>query len=178
MLALLNLVPAWLWAALLAGSVASSCVTHVRLDRERLAHQSSKTQFAQQVAAAEKQRADEEAKRRKAETELTHAQEAHAQEVAAFRVDLDRTRADGRAVAGRVRDAAAATAQLAGQVCADTATAELRQAAADAARVLADVRERADQRAGILAATADNAHFAGAACERRYDEARKALMEN
>jgi predicted ATPase len=41
--------------------------------------------------------------------------------------------------------------------------------------VLADVFERAEQRAGILAIAADNAHFAGAACQRRYGEAREAL---
>jgi hypothetical protein len=164
--------------ALLLGSVLTNCATDRKLQAERLAHQTTKTQHADQVAAAEKQRADEEAKRRKAEKELTDAQEVHAREVAAFHVDLDRVRADGRAVAVRVRDAAAATSQLAGQVCSDTASAEVRQAAAHAARVLADVRERADARAGILAQAADNAHFAGRACEREFDAARKALMEN
>jgi hypothetical protein len=43
--------------------------------------------------------------------------------------------------------------------------------------VLADVFERAEQRAGILALAADDAHFAGAACQRRYAEAREALAQ-
>jgi hypothetical protein len=41
--------------------------------------------------------------------------------------------------------------------------------------LLSDLRERADEAAGILALAADDAHFAGAACERRYKEAREAL---
>jgi hypothetical protein len=43
------------------------------------------------------------------------------------------------------------------------------QAAARAARVLADVLKRADQRAGVLATTADQARARGLACEAAYD---------
>jgi hypothetical protein len=164
--------------ALLLGSILTNCNTDRKLQAERLDHQTTKTTYAEQVAAAEKQRADEEAKRRKAEQELIHAEEAHANEVAALRVDRDSARVASRVVADRVRDAARATAELAGQVCSDTASSQLRQAAADAARVLALVRDRADERAGILATTADNAYFAGAACERRYNEVRETLKQN
>jgi hypothetical protein len=41
--------------------------------------------------------------------------------------------------------------------------------------MLAQLREESDERSGILAIAADNAHFAGAACQRRYGEAREAL---
>lgn len=43
------------------------------------------------------------------------------------------------------------------------------KAAARAARVLADLLKRADQRAGILAGAADQARARGLACERAYD---------
>ena len=162
----------------LLGSILTNCTTHNRLQAERLAHQTSKAQHSEQVAAAQAQRADEEAKRRKAEQELTHAQEAHGEEVAALRVDRDRARAAGRVVDGRVRSAAADVAQRASQVCADSTSAELRQAASDAIVVLAELRDRADERAGELARFSTDAHLAGLACERRYNEAREKLMEN
>ena len=162
----------------LLGAVLTNCTTHNRLQAERLAHQTSKAQYAEQVAAAQAQRADEEAKRRKAEQELTHAQEAHGEEVAALRVDLDRARAAGRVVDGRVRSAAADVAQRASQVCADSTSAELRQAASDAIVVLAELRDRADERAGELARFSTDAHLAGLACERRYQEAYDQLKGN
>ena len=168
----------YLLGAALVGSILTNCATHHRLQAERLAHQTTKAQHAEQVAAAERQRADEESKRRKAEQELTHAQEAHDQEVAALRVDRDRARAAGRVVDGRVRSAAADVAQRASQVCADSTSAELRQAASDAILVLAELRDRADERAGELARFSTDAHLAGLACERRYQEAYDQLKGN
>lgn len=78
------------------------------------------------------------------------------------------------------RDAAAADAARAGVLdrvaelqaratAADSGSAATRQAAAAAARMLADLQRRADERAGILAAYADEARIAGQACERAYD---------
>lgn len=160
------------------GSILTNCATHNRLQAERLAHQTSKAQYAEQVAAAEKKTADESEKRRKAEQELTHAQEVHAAEVAAFRVDLDRARAADRLASVRVRDAAAAAAARARAQCADPGAADLGPPAGDPIGVLADVFGRADERAGILAEIADQRYLAGRACEREYDAARKALMEN
>nr|WP_197065167.1 DUF2514 family protein [Delftia sp. ZNC0008] len=49
------------------------------------------------------------------------------------------------------------------------ATAAEREATADAIGVLADVLGRADERAGVLASTADQARVRGAACERAFD---------
>lgn len=165
-------------ALALLGSILTNCTTHNRLQAERLAHQTSKAQYAEQVATAERQRSDEEAKRRKAETELNHAQEAHGEEVAALRVDADRARHRAAVESGRVRDAAATAAARARAQCADQAAADLGTPAGDPIGVLADVLGRADARAGELADLADRRYIAGLACEREYDAARKALTEN
>lgn len=165
----------YLLGAALVGSVLTNCTTHNRLQAERLAHQTTKAQHAQLVAAAEQLRAQTEANRRKAEQELRHAQDAHAQEVAALHLDLDRARAAGRVASERVRSAASDVAQRASQVCADSTSAELRQAASDAILVLAELRDRADERAGELARFSTDAHLAGLACERRYQEAYEKL---
>jgi CCR4-NOT transcriptional regulation complex NOT5 subunit len=170
----MNLLNYLLGAALL-GAALTNCTTYNRLQAERLAHQTTQSEHATAMAAAHAAQATEESLRRKTEQELTDAQEAHAREIAALRLNRDRDRAAGAAVAQRVRDTARAAAELAGQVCADSTTAELRASAADAARVLAELRERADDRAGILARAADDAHLAGLACERRYEEARETL---
>jgi len=125
--------------------------------------------------AQQKARANQEATNRSIEQELSDAAEIHAQEIATANAARTADRAAGVVVAVRLRDAARATAELAGQIRADATAADVRAAAANAARVLADVFERAEKRAGILALAADEAHFAGAACQRRYAEAREAL---
>ena len=168
----------YLLGAALVSSVLTNCTTHNRLQAERLAHLTSKAQYAEQVAAAEKQRADEEAKRRKAEQELTHAQEVHAQEAAALRVDLDRARARAAVESGRVRDAATAAAARARAQCADPAAADLGTPASDPIGLLADVLGRADARAGELADLADRRYIAGRACEREYEAARQKLNQH
>lgn len=168
----------YLLGAALVGAVLTNCATHHRLQAERLAHQTTKAQHAQLVAAAEQLRAQTEANRRKAEQELVNAQETHAQEVAAIRLNLDRARHRAAVESGRVRDAAADVAQRASQVCADSTSAELRQAASDAIVVLAELRDRADERAGELARFSTDAHLAGLACERRYQEAYDQLKGN
>ncbi len=128
-----------------------------------------------QQAAAEKARADEEASRRKIEQELVDEQAIHALKFTAARVELDAARAAGRVASGRVRDAARATARLAGQVGANTTASAVRETAAGALDVLADVLSRAEQRATELAGIADDRGIAGRACERLYEEAREKL---
>jgi hypothetical protein len=80
-----------------------------------------------------------------------------------------RARAD-RAAAVRAADRVSARAgELAARAAAcDSTVAGEREAAADAARVLADLLRRADERAGVLAAVADERGIAGATCERAY----------
>lgn len=174
---LFDILPGWVWALIVAGLAASNFAIGTMLFAEKLAHQTSKTEYAEHVISAERARADEEASRRQVEKELADAQEVHAAEVAAFSAQRDTARTAGRVVADRVRDAARATAAIAGQVCADSAAAGVREAAAAAAGVLAELRERADERAGILAQFATDAHLAGRACEREYAAAREALKD-
>ena len=175
---MLSLLPRWLLPAVIAGLVLTNCVSHTRLQSEQAAHANSRAAYAGQVAAAEKARADEEAKRRQTKQELDDANEKHAREVEAVHEARAVDRAAGAAVAGRLRDAGRETAKLASQVCSASATAEVRAAAADAADLLADLRERADQTAGELARALDDAHFAGRSCERVYKEAREALTRH
>lgn len=173
----LDVLPGWLWALLCAGAISSLAVTGYQLKAERQAHQSTKSIHAAQVAAAERAAREQSEKNRATEQELNRAQKAHAQEVAALHISRNADRAAAGAVVVRVRDAARATATLAGQACADSSTAQLREAAGAAARMLAELRERADERAGILAEFATDAHLAGRACEREYDAARTALND-
>jgi hypothetical protein len=152
------------WFVFNKGQQSGMARIQVQLDLERLATQTA--------------RANQEAKNRQIEQELNDASEIHAEEVAAVHAARAADRAAGAAVSGRLRDAARATAELAGQVRADSTAAGVREAAADAARVLADLREESDERSGILARALDNAHFAGNACERVYKEVREKLKTN
>ncbi|SDK41192.1 Protein of unknown function [Pseudomonas delhiensis] len=78
--------------------------------------------------------------------------------------------AAARASAGSLRDAAdkLATRLAASEARGDTCTAGASKAAAAAARVLADVLKRADERAGRLADIADQSRARGLACEAAY----------
>lgn len=82
--------------------------------------------------------------------------------------------ADAAAYAGSVQQAAdRIAARLADSQASNSAcTTAASKAAAEHARVLADVFKRADTRAGILAATADQARARGLACEAAYDGVR------
>jgi vacuolar-type H+-ATPase subunit I/STV1 len=174
-LKLFDILPGWVWAALVAGLSLTNCATHILLQSERLEHQTSKTEYAQRVADAERQRAEQEAQHRAIEQELSHAVENEREKAQALYAEVDSTRAAGRVASERLRNAARATAKLSGEVCANTAAASVRETAASAARVLADVFAESEQRAGILAATADQRSIAGRACEQAYDTARKAV---
>lgn len=82
--------------------------------------------------------------------------------------------ADAAAHAGSVQQAAdRIAARLAdSQASVSACTTAAGKAAAEHARVLADVFKRADTRAGVLAATADQARARGLACEAAYDGVR------
>lgn len=166
-----------LLGALLLGSILTNCNTDRKLQAERLAHQTTQAQHAEQVAAAEKLRADEEAKRRKAEQELTHAQEAHGKEIAAIQVDLDRARDRAALESGRVRDAAASAAARARTQCPNPAAPNLGASTGDPIGVLGRVLAEIDDYAGVVAEFADRSRIAGLACETRYDEAFSKLKD-
>lgn len=98
---------------------------------------------------------------------------------------LDRARADAdaaRAARQRLLDAQRAyIAAALGGASLDPSAAGSGPTAAAAIDVLADLRGRADDTAGELAAALDAAHAAGIACERAYDtlidpEDRRALL--
>ena len=76
---------------------------------------------------------------------------------------------------GRVRDAAddLANRLAASEARGNSCTASASKAAAHAARVLADVFKLADERAGLMAADADQSRARGLTCEAAYD----ALMQ-
>jgi hypothetical protein len=155
------LLAAGVWYAHNSGVRSGTASTQALWNIERLASHTA--------------RADLEATNRKIEKELNDAQQTHSQEVATLRADLYAGRAAAGVAAVRLRDAARATAERAGAQCAAATTAELRASAGDAIGVLAHVFERADERAGVLGAIAEERGIAGRACERAYDSAREAL---
>ncbi len=162
----------------LVGSTVLNFTTHSRLQSERLAHQTTKTEFTAQIAAAERKRADEEARRRTIEKELINAQQLHGEQIAILQTNLDRARVRAAGESVRLRDAAAAAAERARTACPAGTTAALGATADDPIGVLAYVLGRADERAGILADFADRSRIAGLACEREYDAVREALRGN
>jgi hypothetical protein len=103
----------------------------------------------------------------------------------AYQRSIEKATQDGqRTIDQAITDASAARASAAGlreaadhfadrlsasEVSGNSCTAAASKAAASAAMVLADVLKRADQRAGDLAAIADQARARGLACEQAYD---------
>ncbi|QJC78908.1 DUF2514 family protein [Pseudomonas umsongensis] len=81
-------------------------------------------------------------------------------DAAAARTSADSLRGAADALANRL---------AASEASGDSCTAAAGQATAHFAMVLADVFKRADERAGELAAIADQARARGAACEMAYD---------
>lgn len=63
--------------------------------------------------------------------------------------------------------------QFAAAACGDPGAAQRGASATRAAMVLSDLLQRADKRAGELAAAYDKARIAGLACERSYDSMRQ-----
>ncbi len=142
----------------LSASKASTAEARQQLSDERAA-------MAKAALAATNANRAEESRRTAAQVEIAN----EAQRIAA------RARADGvvaDAAHGRLSDRA--------DVIAGRCTATFHPPAstgsapaADAGRLLADVLRRADERAGFLAAYADQSRAAGDACERAYDSLTK-----
>ena len=147
------------------------------LDAEILAHQTTKANYAAQVAAAERVSREQSEKYRTKEQEMRDAQETHAQKVAALHLDLGRDRDRAALESRRVQDAANAAAFRASAQCANSAASKLRPSTDDPIGVLAHVLGRADERAGELADVAEQRGIAGRACEREYNSVRETLKE-
>lgn len=113
---------------------------------------------------------------RKAIEQQRHAEARAAEEVERIAREsheaLERSRADAdaaRTAADGLRRQLAAYLAAARAGAAHPGPAAPGAPAGDPIGVLADVLERADRRAGVLAEFADRAHAAGIACERAYD---------
>lgn len=170
MLKVFDALPGSIWLLICALLFTGWATTAYRLQGEQASHTKTQATYAAQVAAAEQSTRIESEKNRAIEQELSRAQETHAQEIATLRIHRDRDRIAAGAVADRLRNAARATAALAGEACADSSSAELREAAAHAAQVLGRVLAEIDLFAGEVAEHADRSRIAGLACEVRYDE--------
>lgn len=156
-------------AGLLALLLAFGLLQSARLQRAETAIQAERAGRAEDKAAAAMAAASAVTAARAEEQRRSAA----IQEVAdAAKTDAARARADARAADGRhdrLRDYAAALAAGCGAAAGDPAAAAGSAPAAGAGLVLADLFERADDRAGQLARYADQARIAGQACERAYD---------
>lgn len=151
-----DVVPGWVYAAALACLLVATGVSRYQLAGERLAHQTTLKQHAEQRALIE-------ANARKIEQELNDAQARNEAETARLQTERDRARADAGRAADRLRNAAIA------RTCEGANTADVGAPTGDHIGVLADVLGRADKRAGELADIADARYIAGRACERAYD---------
>jgi len=162
MIAALKLVPVWAW-----GAVALIVALSGGLLYQTLALGDVRTEFAkyQSDIATAAEKASEKAR----ETEQQRQR------------DIDQVRDDAQkqikvAAADAVNAQSAADSLqlevsklLAGRATLNSQLAVGGKTIRDLTAVLADLRQRADQRAGELAASADSSRIAGLACERAYD---------
>ncbi|WP_342049860.1 MULTISPECIES: DUF2514 family protein [unclassified Cupriavidus] len=153
-------------AALAAGIFAAGWATNGwRKDAEIERINSSVAQERQRQALAQVKAVNdariEEQRRTAAQTEIANAAKKEA----------DGARADADAAGDAADRLRQRVEQLltAARAAGNTASASAGAPAGAPLGMLADVLERADRRAGILAAYADQAHVAGLACERAYD---------
>lgn len=145
------------------------------LSAERLAHANSKAAHADanQTAAAIALAASE--RNRKLEQELNDAFQDHTRvqiELAKLR---ERDAAIARANGLQLRDAANGYATTVSGECANTDTPSNQQAAAEAAKLLAELLARVADRTTELAAFADDSYAAAAACAANYNGSEDAI---
>ena len=161
----LSVVPGWAWWVLALGLVGGGQQLRVEsaltdLAASQLEFSNYKTEVAEAARAAEAAARSEEQRRAVAvEGIRTDAQE---------KIKTAQTAAaDADAVARRLRQQ---LERLAGRLLAgDPGSAGGGEAAGGTCLVLAELFERADARAGELAAAYDNARIAGEACASAYD---------
>lgn len=169
MTAWLKFVPSWAWWVLALAVVAG--VQQVRvMSAQSDASKAQANLASYRAEVSERDRRAtlfviQENKRRQAATEKADA-EAQEQLVAA-RIDADRA---GSALE-RLQQRLAAAEQRS-RDAGNAITAQLSQAAEDAARVRADVLGRVGEAAQLYAGVADERGIAGSACEKAYDAVR------
>jgi chromosome segregation ATPase len=162
MTALLKAFPLWVWAVvLLIGLLAGALVY------QTLALANARAEHAEYVAEVDKAareasdaaRAEEQRRQREINQVRNNAQ--HQIKAAA----------DDAAVAASAADSLQQQVDelLAGRSACNTRVTQGSATIRDLTTVLADLRRRADERAGELARIADAGRIAGQACERAYD---------
>jgi len=160
---------AWLGLGVIAALIVAVLALYADGLKADLA--AANTRIEQQARiAAESARAQSERYRtleQEHHDKIAEIEHAAAKKLAAARADAARA----RAVGGRLRHAIdqLAAASTPAQDC--TATGSCTPIP-DPIHLLADLQRRADERAGELAAIADDARQRGLACERAYDSAR------
>lgn len=156
----MSLIPGWVKMAAIA-AVVLAILAGVATWRASLIEDGRQQERARWVER-DRQQAEQAAK--ETQRRLDRQEESNRATQTALRAaEAGRRRADD--AAGKLRDTYAAIAQRGCNPAPDAGGAP----AGDPIGVLADVLGRADRRAGILAAYADAAHAAGAACEREHD---------
>lgn len=162
MIAVLKLVPLWAWAVLALIVGLSGALLY-----QILALGSVRTEYAEYVSAIDKAAKEaseaarvEEGRRQSAIDKVRDDAQKQINVAAADTVTAQRA-ADGLQL--EVNKLLANRAALNSKVAAGSATIR------NLTSVLADLRERADQRAGELAAVADASRIAGLTCEKAYD---------
>ena len=149
----------------------------VRLAEAKTENARLSAAYAQAEANARQQALEHERAIAAKEQTLTATLETNAKETRRVQATLTADRDRARAAERRLREQLATITsryRTLDATGADSTPAGKQSPAGDAIGVLADVLGRADRRAGVLAAFADAAHAAGAACERDYDAARPA----
>ena len=150
----------------------------VRLAEAKTENARLSAAYAQAEANARQQALEHERAIAAKEQTLTATLETNAKETRRVQATLTADRDRARAAERRLREQLATITsryRTLDATGADSTPAGKQSPAGDAIGVLADVLGRADRRAGVLAAFADAAHAAGAACERDYDSAREAV---
>jgi hypothetical protein len=184
-----NIVPWWAYlaAGAMAGALLAGGIQQARVSSTQTGLAQVREQHAQAVADAALAKAAAHARALEIERELTARTQAlqatidkQDQDARNAQAQPAADRAAATAAAGRLRERLATITRAhdagARVASADAAALARERAAASAtARVLADVLQRADDRAGAVADFADRAHAAGLACERAYGSAREAM---
>lgn len=170
MLPLPWLRPWMLWAAAVVALVVLLAMQTVRLADERTSHQTTKTNYANLVASAERKTREAVEAARAEEQRRTTAVQEIANETQA-KLDAAIADADAAADAGQRLRERIAQLTAAGASCAASRPGAAGTGKATAATydLLADVQRRIDEAQNAIARFADRSHAAGTACQQSYD---------
>lgn len=166
MISVLKLVPIWAWsvAALVVGFALAAGYQTLQLADVRTEYAAYRADIETKAAEAGEQARQTEQQRQRDIDQVRNDAQKQIKVAAADAVNAQ-SAADSLQL--EVSKLLASRAALNSRVAAGSATIH------DLTTVLADLRQRADQRAGELAAIADSSRIAGLACQVSYDALRK-----